>query len=55
MMDSVAYWRIVMAIKIAAHDVHAFVIIIKFAVHIVVVNGHVIVNYKLNYSLQYCS
>ena len=44
-MCSLVYQHIAMAIEIAVHKVHVFVVSIKMLYIIVVVNGHVMVNY----------
>ena len=44
-MCSVAYQHIAMTIEIAVHKVHGFVVSIKMLCIMVVINGHVMVNY----------
>ena len=44
-MCSVVYWHIAMAIEVAVHEVHAFVVSVKMLYIIVVANGHVMINY----------
>ena len=44
-MCLVVYRHIAMAIEIAVHEVHAFVVSVKMLYIIVVVNGHVMANY----------